>query len=156
MVDRIGSDGGGLARNAILSALKRHARAAEEIRSAAAGLRGWAGIDDTASQMLSGASPDGAAARSRAILAPSLSPRAPAGGDEGRSGFAAKAVEGLRAVEAEIRSAERLPVDLLTGKIDDFHEVAVQIKRAELTFNFAMEVRNKLIDAYREVMRMNV
>ena len=32
----------------------------------------------------------------------------------------------------------------------------IQLKQAEISFRFAMEVRNKLIDAYREVMRMNV
>ena len=34
--------------------------------------------------------------------------------------------------------------------------LAIQLKRADLSFRFALEIRNKLIDAYREVMRMNV
>ncbi len=70
--------------------------------------------------------------------------------------FAERLQEGLQAVDQEVRRVDELPADLLTGKIEDFHEVAVQIRRAEFTFRFAMEVRNKLIDAYREVMRMNV
>jgi len=45
---------------------------------------------------------------------------------------------------------------LLGGGATDFHQVAAQIKRSELTFKFALEVRNKLIDAYRETMRMSV
>ena len=32
----------------------------------------------------------------------------------------------------------------------------MKIKKAEFSFRFAMEIRNKLLDAYREVMRMNV
>ncbi len=64
--------------------------------------------------------------------------------------------DGLNAVDQEIRRVDELPADLLSGKIQDFHEVAVQIKKAEFSFRFAMEVRNKLIDAYREVMRMSV
>ena len=63
---------------------------------------------------------------------------------------------GIDHIDREVRSAESLPVDLLTGKVDDFHEIAVQLKNAELSFKFAMEIRNKLIDAYREIMRMNV
>lgn len=64
--------------------------------------------------------------------------------------------DGLKAVNAEIQTAERLPEDVAMGKVDDFHEIAARIKRADLSFKFAMEVRNKLIDAYREVMRMPV
>lgn len=63
---------------------------------------------------------------------------------------------GIEHIDRDVRSAESLPIDLLTGKVDDFHEIAVQLKNAELSFKFAMEIRNKLIDAYREVMRMSV
>ncbi len=73
-----------------------------------------------------------------------------------RTDFADKLEQGIQAVQDEIQRAEQLPSDLVTGKIDDFHEVAVQLKKADLTFRYAMEVRNKLLDAYREVMRMNV
>lgn len=70
--------------------------------------------------------------------------------------FAGKLQEGLRAVESNIRSAERLPQDLVEGRVSDFAEVAAKIKRADLSLRFALEIRNKLVDAYREVMRMNV
>src|SRR5262245_21838607 len=63
---------------------------------------------------------------------------------------------GVERLDRQVNSAESLPIDLLTGKVDDFHEIAVQLKNAELSFKFAMEIRNKLIDAYREVMRMSV
>jgi flagellar hook-basal body complex protein FliE len=64
--------------------------------------------------------------------------------------------EGLRSVSGELRATERLPVDLVAGTAGDFHEVAARLKQSELTFKFALEVRNKLIDAYRETMRMSV
>jgi flagellar hook-basal body complex protein FliE len=72
------------------------------------------------------------------------------------SGFAKKLSEGIEAIDSGVRSIDDLPKDLVSGEIDDFHEVAVQIKKAEFGFRFAMEIRNKLIDAYREVMRMHV
>ena len=59
-------------------------------------------------------------------------------------------------MDEQVHSAENLPLDLLTGKVDDFHQIAVQLKSAELSFKFAMEIRNKLVDAYREIMRMTV
>src|SRR5688572_26272880 len=82
---------------------------------------------------------------------------APAGAAAPQGPDFARALEsGLDRVDQSVRTAESMPVDLLTGKIDDFHEIAVQLKSAELSFKFAMEIRNKLVDAYREVMRMSV
>lgn len=82
----------------------------------------------------------------------------PAGGVGAAQGpdFARALESGIHSVDQRVQSAESMPVDLLTGKIDDFHEIAVQLKSAELSFKFAMEIRNKLVDAYREIMRMNV
>ena len=70
--------------------------------------------------------------------------------------FAQKLSQGIDLVDAQVKSADNIPEDMLSGKIQDFHEVAVQLKKADLTFRYAMEIRNKLIDAYREVMRMSV
>jgi flagellar hook-basal body complex protein FliE len=64
--------------------------------------------------------------------------------------------DAVKSVDAELQSTQRLPLELVAGEVTDFHTVAAQIKRAELTFKFALEVRNKLIDAYRETMRMSV
>lgn len=63
---------------------------------------------------------------------------------------------GVRETDQVVKSADALPFELLTGKVSDFHEVAGQLKQAELAFKFSMEVRNKLIDAYRETMRLSV
>lgn len=62
---------------------------------------------------------------------------------------------GVEEVEGTVRHAEQLPQELVRGQLD-FHEIAAQLKQTELAFDFAMQVRNKLIDAYREVMRMSV
>ena len=70
--------------------------------------------------------------------------------------FARALESGLNEVEAKVQGADALPFHLLTGKVNDFHEIAVQLKSTELSFKFAMEIRNKLVDAYREVMRMSV
>ena len=54
-----------------------------------------------------------------------------------------------------VKASESIHLDAIKGELD-FHEVAGRIKEAQLSFNFAMQVRNKLIDSYREVMRMSV
>jgi len=79
----------------------------------------------------------------------------PTEGAEGER-FDSKLVEGLREVNAQVELGEQIVEDVLTGKVTEFHEVATQVKQADLTFKFALSVRNKFVDAYREVMRMSV
>jgi flagellar hook-basal body complex protein FliE len=38
----------------------------------------------------------------------------------------------------------------------EVHDAMIALQRADLTFQFAMQVRNKLVQAYQEVMRMPV
>jgi flagellar hook-basal body complex protein FliE len=63
--------------------------------------------------------------------------------------------KGVTNLDSAVKAAEDLPLRVVKGELD-FHEVAAQIKESELSFEFTMQVRNKLIDAYREVMRMSV
>ncbi len=45
---------------------------------------------------------------------------------------------------------------LALGLTDNLHQVVLAVTQAELTFRLLIEVRNKLIDAYHEIMRMQV
>ena len=45
---------------------------------------------------------------------------------------------------------------LITGEIKDIHDVMVAVQKAGTSFELMMEMRNKMIEAYREVMRMQV
>ncbi len=80
---------------------------------------------------------------------------APNGTPNGTPGFADVFKDGLGAVETQVNRTNEIHLDVLKGKLD-LHEVAAQLKESEITFQFALTVRNKLIDAYREVMRMSV
>lgn len=74
---------------------------------------------------------------------------------DGSDSFAASLEATVKQVDASIERTNALHIDVLQGKLD-IHEVASKLKESELTFQFALQVRNKLIDAYREVMRMSV
>ena len=52
--------------------------------------------------------------------------------------------------------ADQAIEDFATGKVQNIHEVMVSMKKAELSFQFLMETSNKLVDAYKEVTRMQV
>ena len=129
MVNGIGSGGGGLGREAILAAMKNVAKQASDIQGA---------VDQVSAR------PDVAG------IAGAVE------GTQKTQGFSEQLGQTLKSVDAKIKGVDKLPEDLITGKVESIHEVAVQMKQAEFSFRFAVEIRNKLIEAYREVMRMNV
>jgi len=45
---------------------------------------------------------------------------------------------------------------LLSGEIDDLHSVTIAAQKAEMSLNLVIQVRNKIVDAYNEIMRMQV
>ena len=45
---------------------------------------------------------------------------------------------------------------VLNGDVQDVHTAMIAMQKADLSFQMMMQVRNKLVDAYHEVMRMQV
>jgi flagellar hook-basal body complex protein FliE len=45
---------------------------------------------------------------------------------------------------------------LATGKADDVSSVAMSVERASLALQLAAQIRNKAVDAYQELFRMQV
>ena len=45
---------------------------------------------------------------------------------------------------------------MVAGEITDVHQVMNSVQEANLAFNMMMEIRNKVMEAYQEVMRMRV
>jgi flagellar hook-basal body complex protein FliE len=52
--------------------------------------------------------------------------------------------------------ADRAIKELAAGKNKNIHETMLMIEKADASFKLMMQVRNKVIDAYREIMRMQV
>ena len=45
---------------------------------------------------------------------------------------------------------------LATGEVPDVHEVMIAVEEANTALEFMLEIRNKIVEAYQEVMRMPV
>jgi flagellar hook-basal body complex protein FliE len=45
---------------------------------------------------------------------------------------------------------------MAAGEITDVHQVMTAVEEAKTAFNMMMEIRNKVMDAYQEVMRMRL
>ncbi len=54
-------------------------------------------------------------------------------------------VEGYKAME-----------EIATGKVTNLQQAVQQIEEAELSLKLALEVKNKAVNAYKEVMRMQI
>ncbi len=45
---------------------------------------------------------------------------------------------------------------VVAGRANNLHETMIAMEKADISFRLMMEVRNKLIEAYHEIMRMQV
>ena len=46
--------------------------------------------------------------------------------------------------------------NLATGQTNDIHNTMISLEKAEVSFKLMMQVRNKIVSAYQEIMRINV
>ena len=64
--------------------------------------------------------------------------------------------DALKTVDRDLQHGDAQAAAYLSGENVDLHNVMMDIERADLTFRTMVQVRNKLLDAYREVMRIPV
>jgi flagellar hook-basal body complex protein FliE len=62
----------------------------------------------------------------------------------------------ISTVEETNRAADKAALDYVSGRGGDLHNVMIAMEKADLTFQTMVQVRNRLLDAYREIMRMPV
>lgn len=58
---------------------------------------------------------------------------------------------------AETDSADKFSaLELLAGEADDMSGLLLDAQKAEISLNLALQIRNKVLDAYDTVMRMSI
>lgn len=62
----------------------------------------------------------------------------------------------IQDVDAMQKTADKMAADLTSGKTENIHEVMLASTEAQLAFSMMVQVRNKALEAYQEVMRMQV
>ena len=99
---------------------------------------------------------DAIAAKVITGIAPTTSsPAAPAGTADGGESFGASLARLVGTVEDSHNSANAAVNGMLSGQMD-VHDAMIALQRADLTLQFGVQVRNKLVNAYQEIMRMPV
>ena len=77
-------------------------------------------------------------------------------GAEGGLAFGDLLKQALQEVNQASAQSEVEARNLMTGESADMHTAMLAVQKADLSFQMMMAVRSKLIDAYREVMRMQM
>ncbi|HAX45987.1 MAG TPA: flagellar hook-basal body complex protein FliE [Nitrospina sp.] len=54
------------------------------------------------------------------------------------------------------KEADAAIEDFATGKTRNIHETMIAVNNADLAFRLSMQMRNKIVEAYQEVMRTQV
>lgn len=62
----------------------------------------------------------------------------------------------MAAVNQQIQSSEIQVQQLVAGEQDNLHQVMLSLEKASLGFELAVQVRNKLLEGYQDIMRMQV
>ncbi len=64
-----------------------------------------------------------------------------------------KAIKEVNHLQSE---ADKFSVQLATGEIEDVHKAMIAMQKAKLALDLTIQVRNKVIEAYQEIMRMQI
>ena len=64
--------------------------------------------------------------------------------------------DALKEVTEIQNDAEKAIADFAKGDVKDIHTVVVAMEKADLSMQTMLQVRNKLLSAYEEIMRMQV
>jgi flagellar hook-basal body complex protein FliE len=71
-------------------------------------------------------------------------------------GFANELTKALDSLNETQHNAEAQSVKLALGEVEELHEMTVAMEQAKLSLQLAVQVRNKLVEAYQEIARMQV
>jgi flagellar hook-basal body complex protein FliE len=75
---------------------------------------------------------------------------------EPNKSFASVLKESIDQVNNSQQAADNMTTKLINGENVDLHQVMIAQQKANITLQATLEVRNKVIEAYQEMMRMQV
>ncbi|WP_066507292.1 flagellar hook-basal body complex protein FliE [Abyssisolibacter fermentans] len=73
--------------------------------------------------------------------------------DRGFGQYLNNALNKVNELQVEAQEYDRM---LATGEIDNLHDATIASNKADIALQLTLTVRNKIIDAYKEIMRMQV
>ncbi len=89
-------------------------------------------------------------------LLPQISSGATSATNAGADSFGSTVKNAVESLEKGQQAANQEIAKAGTGESPDLHRTIIALQTADLTFQFALQVRNKVVNAYEEIMRMQV
>jgi flagellar hook-basal body complex protein FliE len=77
-------------------------------------------------------------------------------GSEKSSGFGEVLKDAISTVNELQKQSDQEIQKLMTGESTDLHTTVIAMQKADISFQMMMQVRNKIVQAYQEIMRMQV
>jgi flagellar hook-basal body complex protein FliE len=77
-------------------------------------------------------------------------------GSAGSGGFGSMLTDAISSLNQTQNTAASDSVALATGQASDVTQVVTDVEKANLEMQLAVQVRNKAVDAYQEIMRMQI
>jgi flagellar hook-basal body complex protein FliE len=90
------------------------------------------------------------------VRGPAETPGGAAAGASGKTSFADVLKDSISEVNRLQQKADASITQLATGGKADLHETMIAMEEASISFKLMMQVRNKIVEAYQEVMRIQV
>jgi flagellar hook-basal body complex protein FliE len=70
--------------------------------------------------------------------------------------FSSFLTESIKNTNNILLEADRISDDFAAGLNDNLHEVTIATAKADLALQYTIQVRTKIMDAYNEIMRMQI
>lgn len=64
--------------------------------------------------------------------------------------------QGLEGVNQQLLTSQTDLQALATGDVQNLHQLMIRLEESRIAFQLMMQVRTRLLDAYQDVMRMQV
>lgn len=96
------------------------------------------------------------AIRSINTVLPELKPLKASEAGENGVNFKEMLLDAINSVNNLQHESDAITEDFITGRTDSIHDVMIAGTKASLALDFMIEIRNKIVEAYQEIMRMQV
>lgn len=65
-------------------------------------------------------------------------------------------IESLKNTDRLEKESQDYSARLASGQLDNIHEAMIAAQKADISMQLILQVRNKVLDAYREITRMQI
>ncbi|RWZ60909.1 flagellar hook-basal body complex protein FliE [Halobacillus fulvus] len=75
---------------------------------------------------------------------------------EAHANFASQLKQAIDQVNETANASNKMTEAMAKGEVDDLHDVMIAAQKSSITMQTTVQIQNKVIEAYKEIMRMQV